>query len=794
MVSIEIDGIQVEVRTGAMVIEAADQIGIKIPRFCYHKKLSIAANCRMCLVEVEKAPKPMPACATPVADGMKVFTRSPKAISGQKATMEFLLINHPLDCPICDQGGECELQDVAVGFGNDASQYGEQKRVVPDPDLGALISTDMNRCIHCTRCVRFGAEVAGLRELGATGRGEFTKIGTFVAQSVDSEISGNVIDLCPVGALTSKPFRFNARAWEMSQHPSIAPHDSLGSNMYLHAYRNRIVRTVPRENETVNEVWLSDRDRFGYEGLYSDDRLLKPMIKKDGAWSEVDWDEALETATFSLKAVVDNHGADQLGCLVSPSATLEEMYLSQKLMRELGSNNIDHRLRQADFSDQEIAPNFPGLGQSIDSLETLDAALLIGSNLHKEQPLLAVRLRKAALAGAGVSVLNPIDFNFNFPLANRLISSPATQVAALASVAAAVVERTGYKTPAEMTKVLQAASADESHNAIAQSLIDGGNCSVLLGNLAVAHPEFSTLRGLALLIARATGANMGYMPEAANSVGGWVAGAVPHRLAGGEPLAAKGRDLTDMLANGAKGFLLIGVEPLLDCQNGQQAQNALQAADTVVAISGYRSESLEAAADIMLPLAGFAETSGTFINATGESQSFAGAVPPQGEARPGWKILRVLGNLLDLSDFDYFDSTEIREELAELTGEIEFKQPDSWQTPIGSPLNGAKLTRLGEVPLYAANAIVRRARSLQKTADAGTAKIRINSDLASQTGLASGETAAVVGDDRIELPVVIDDRVPTGTVSVPAGLTETAGLGSCVIEVTLEKAKEENHG
>jgi len=446
MVKVEINGIEVEAREGSMVIEAADQAGIAIPRFCYHKKLSIAANCRMCLVEVERAPKPLPACATPVTEGMKVYTDSPKAIAAQKGVMEFLLINHPLDCPICDQGGECELQDLAMGYGGDVSRYSEAKRVVKDKNIGPLIATDLTRCIHCTRCVRFGAEIAGVREMGATGRGEHTTIGTYIEKSVSSEMSGNVIDLCPVGALTSKPFRFHARAWEMTQHASVAPHDGLGSNIYLHTRRGKVMRVVPRDNESINECWLSDRDRFSYLGLDSDDRLTAPMIKEDGAWRTASWEEALEAAARNLSEVAGGN-ADQLGVLVNPSATLEELFLTQKLARGLGCNNIDHRLRQSDFRDDEQAPLYPSLGVSLSELEEQEAVLLVGSNIRKEQPIAAHRLRKAALYGAAVHVVNPIAFDFHFELSQQRIAAPAQMVGELAAVAKAAGELSGTATP-----------------------------------------------------------------------------------------------------------------------------------------------------------------------------------------------------------------------------------------------------------------------------------------------------------------------------------------------------------
>lgn len=490
-ITIEVDGIQMEARKGAMLIEVTDAAGIHIPRFCYHKKLTVAANCRMCLVEVEKAPKPLPACATPVMDGMKVWTQSAKAQSAQQGTMEFLLINHPLDCPICDQGGECELQDVAMGYGSDVSRFVERKRVVKDKDIGPLIATEMTRCIHCTRCVRFGTEIAGIRELGATGRGEHMEIGTYLAKSIVSELSGNVIDICPVGALTAKPSRFAGRSWEYAQHPAIAPHDSIGSHIFLHTMRDKVMRVVPRDCESINETWISDRDRFSYEGLYSLDRAVQPLLKQADEWQVVEWDNALTAVHQGLSQVIEQHGPDAVGVLVSPTATLEELYLAQKLSRGLGIANIDHRLRQADFSDQDHAPVFPWLGQPLETLEQVDAALLIGSNVRMEQPIAGHRLRKAALAGGKIMFINPRDFEFRFPVAAKLIVDPLTMVSGLAGVAKAIAERKGEQLPDHLYALLNGSEPDDDDaRTMVDNLINGERATVLLGNLAVSHPLF----------------------------------------------------------------------------------------------------------------------------------------------------------------------------------------------------------------------------------------------------------------------------------------------------------------
>jgi len=786
LVNIEIDGRPLQTRRGAMIIEVADEAGIHIPRFCYHKKLSIAANCRMCLVEVERAPKPLPACATPVAEGMKIKTRSALARDAQKSTMEFLLINHPLDCPICDQGGECELQDVAMGFGGDVSRFQERKRVVRDKDIGPLIATDMTRCIHCTRCVRFGEEIAGIRELGATGRGEDMEIGTYIERSVDSELSGNVIDLCPVGALTSKPFRFSARAWEMLQRDLIAVHDCIGSNLHVHVRRNRIMRVIPRDNEAVNETWIADRDRYSYQGLYSEDRLAAPMIKAGGGWRQTDWATALSVAVEGLRRVLAERGAQQFGALVSPSATVEELYLLQKLVRGLGSHNIDHRLRQGDFRDQDVAPLFPWLGQSIADLETLDAVLIVGSHTRKEQPLANHRLRKAALRGAALMFLNPAAFEFNYPVAESVVATPAGMLQALAGIAKAL----GAGAKGRLAKLLADAQADDQHKAIAERLKKAGNAGVLLGSLAGAHPEAAVLRALAGFIAQQTDAKLGYLSDGANSAGAWIAGAVPHRGPAGQPLESPGLDATAMLRQGLAAYLLMGVEPELDCWDSAAARNALAEADFVVALSAYRTPEMEGYADVLLPIGPFAETSGTLVNAEGRWQSFEAAVTAAGEARPGWKVLRVLGNMLQLAGFDYMASSEIRDEVHALLGSAQPDNAGAWRAPEVDVGQEGKLVRIGEVPIYAVDPLVRRGTALQATADAHDAAVHVNGALAKKMGLEAGDMAAVSqGENRVTLQVVVDARLPDGCALVPAGVAASAGLGPMIGELRLGKVQ-----
>ncbi len=761
MVIIEVNGRELKAKAGALLIDVADEAGIAIPRFCFHNKLSVSANCRMCMVEVEKVPRPLPSCATTVTDGMKVFTRSPMALAAQKDTMEFLLINHPLDCPVCDQGGECELQDVAMGYGRGISRFVEGKRMVPEADIGPLIATNFTRCIHCTRCIRFGAEIAGIREIGATGRGEYMTIGTYIEKSVNSELSGNMIDLCPVGSLTSKPFQFTARAWELVQHDGIAPHDSVGSNIRMHVCNNRVMRVHPKNNEAINECWISDRDRFSYQGLYTGDRLTKPLIKKGGEWNEANWEEALEFAAKGLRQARGEDG-DRIGALLSPASTLEELYLAQKLMRGLGSDHVDVRLRQADFRGTE--PAFPWLGQTIRELETLDAALLIGSNLRKEQPILGHRLRKAVRGGAQVTFINPLRLDLNYR-AVQWVSSPAGMVTELAAVAKSLGASGGLMDRAEV---------GENHKALAEQLKGAERATVLLGNLAQAHPDYAVLRSLAATVAEASGARLGYLPEAANSVGARVAGALPDA----------GLNARTMLEQQRNGYLLLGIEPGYDLWNPAQAQQAFAGADFVVALSAYRSDSLEVAADVILPMAAFAETSGTYINAEGTRQSFAGAVTPLGEARPGWKILRVLGNLLDVEGFEQMSSEEVLAEVA--GGEPDNSTDGSLVDECQTEASG--LMRIGDVPLYAVDPLVRHASALQQTLDALTAAICINEVVAGSAGLVEGDRAVIVQDGgRAELPVVIDPGVPDGCVRVCAGLAGTENLGGQFGEVTLEK-------
>jgi NADH-quinone oxidoreductase subunit G len=715
LVNIEVNGVPLKARKGQMIMQVTDPADIYIPRFCYHDKLSIAANCRMCLVEVEKAPKPLPACSTPVAEGMKVFTRSPKAVGAQRATMEFLLINHPLDCPICDQGGECELQDLAMGFGRDIARFAERKRVVKDKNLGPLVSTDMTRCIHCTRCVRFGLEIQGYPQMGLTGRGENMEVGTYIEQSVDHELSANIIDLCPVGALNSKPFRYHARSWEMQQQPLVSPHDAFGTNVYAHVLRGKIMRVVPRENEAINETWIADRDRFGFEGIYSAERVTQPMIRVNGALEAVDWEVALAAAAEGLQEAIGAHGAASAGFLVSPLATVEEMYLLARIARGLGSGNIDHRLRQLDFRAQEAEGVYPNLGLHIADVEKLEGVLVIGSNLRHEMPLLAHRIRKAAVkSGAQVAFLNPRLFEYLFPVAAYALADGdiVGELAAIVHAAAAAANK-----PAPSG--VRAATVNDGHRAAAAVLAAGTRRAVILGSLAQRHPAYSELKALAGILAELTSASVGLVTEGANAAGAYLAGAVPHRQPGGAASESTGLSARAMLESPLKAYVLFGgIDPANDLGVGG---DAFGAADLVVAATTHLSASLREVAHVVLPIGSFAESSGTFVNVEGRWQSWAGAARLVGDSRPGWKVLRVLANLLAIHGVDYISSDEIREALKETCGErLELPVGGAAGAgPVGgaAPQGPAPSGRWVDIPPYQVDALVRGSEALSKTKD-----------------------------------------------------------------------------
>ncbi|NVD98774.1 NADH-quinone oxidoreductase subunit NuoG [Massilia sp. BJB1822] len=774
MVEIEIDGKKVEVPAGSMVMDAANKLGTYIPHFCYHKKLSIAASCRMCLVEVEKAPKPLPACATPVSAGMVVRSHSDKAVQAQKSVMEFLLINHPLDCPICDQGGECQLQDLAVGYGKSESRYEEEKRVVKPKDAGPLVSMqEMARCIHCTRCVRFGQEVAGVMELGMLGRGEHAEITTFVGEAVNSEMSGNMIDLCPVGALTSKPFRYSARTWELSRRKSVSPHDGLGSNLIVQVKQGEVKRVLPLENEAVNECWISDKDRFSYEALGSAERLTQPMLKQGNEWKQVDWQTALEYVAHGLKNIKHEHGADAIASYATPHSTVEELVLLQKLTRGVGSENIDFRLRHSDFAlDGQVAP---WLGMPVADVSNLQRVFVIGSFLRKDHPLLATRLRAAVKAGGKLSVLHGADEENLITAANKIIAAPSDWLAALSGVVAAVAKAKDVAAPAGFENV----AVSDAAAAIAASLLSGDNKAVFLGNAAAQHPQASALHTAAQWIAEQTGAKLGYLTEAANTVGGYL-------------LGATAKNAAPAFSAPKKAYVLLNAEPELDAVNPQAAVAALKGADMVVVLSAFK-HGMDYA-DVLLPIAPFAETSGSFVNCEGRLQSFNGTVKPLAETRPAWKVLRVLGNILGLAGFDYETSEAIRDEafgkgVTDLSSKL---NNNAKLAPVAAAFGaGDKLERVTDVPIYFADALARRSGPLQATADAAAPKARLSAALAQQIGVKTGDKVQVSqGSGSAILEAQIDAGLPANVVRVAAAHASTAALGAMFGSITVVKAGE----
>jgi len=772
---IEIDGKIAQVPDGSTIMDAAQQLGVYIPHFCYHKKLSIAANCRMCLVQVEKAPKPLPACATPVTNGMKVFTHSDLAIRAQKGVMEFLLINHPLDCPICDQGGECQLQDLAVGYGGSASRFQEDKRVVFHKDVGPLISMqEMTRCIHCTRCVRFGQEIAGVMELGMASRNMHSEITTFVGRSIDSELSGNMIDLCPVGALTSRPFRYSARSWEMARRKSISPHDSIGANLAVQVKNNVVMRVLPRDNEEINECWISDKERFSYEALNSPGRLGRPMVRVDGVLREVDWNVALDYVMHALKDVVRTSGGESLAALASPQATLEELHLLQKLARGLGSGSVDFRGRRRDFSADGRLGGIPWLGLRISEIKDLDAALVVGSFLRKDHPLFAQRLRQIAKKWSKVSLLSVSGDDPLIRLHTQVNVSPSDLPLALAAVVKAVAQLKGEVVPAGLDSIEPCASS----KTIAASLLEGEKRAVFLGNAAEQNPQAAQLHALANELARLTGASCGFLGEGANSVGGYVAKAIPSAL-----------NAYDMFAQPRKAYILLGVEPELDCHNPRQALVALKTAALVVVMTPFADGAAPDYADVLLPITPFTETSGTYVNCEGRIQSFNGVVRPFADSRPAWKVLRVIGNLLALPGFDQDSSEQVRDEVvppgATFAGGLD-------NTLRAAPLSlsaGSGLQRVADVPIYFADPLARRAPALQKTHDAAAPTVRMSEQTLQTLGLTDGAPVRVrQAEGEAVLTARVDETVPADCLRVAAAHGSTAALGDMFGAIKVERA------
>lgn len=755
MLEIEIDGKKATVPPGSTVMDAANSLGVHIPHFCYHKKLSIAANCRMCLVEVEKAPKPLPACATPVANGMIVRTHSDVAVKAQKGVMEFLLINHPLDCPICDQGGECQLQDLSVGYGAGESRYREEKRIVPNKDLGALITTEMTRCIHCSRCVRFTDEIAGYQELGMAHRGEHTEVLPYLGETINSEISGNVIDLCPVGALTSKPFRYSARTWELSRRKSIAPHDGLGSNLIVQVKNHKVMRVLPLENDGINECWLSDRDRFSYEALNAESRATKPMIRKDGKLVETDWQTALELVASQLKTLISNHGRDSVAAVASANSTVEELFMLRKFMAGIGVEQVETRLRQSDFHLKTQGATW--LGQSISELAQNKAVLLIGSTLRKEQPLLAQRLRQSVKKGMALSAINPHGDDLLTQLCAELVVRPDQMVEGVLCVLKAALEISGKAVPAHID--LAGIASNDQALRIAQSL--SAESAILLGNLSVHNPRYAEIYAAAAALAEISGAKLGVISEAANTVGAQLIGAE----VGG-----------NVFAQAKKAYVLLHSEVQFDAHQSAQALAAMQAAEFVVAMNPFL-DGVADYADVVLPIAPFSETAGTFVNMEGRAQSFNGVVRPLGETRPAWKVLRVLGNICGLNGFDYETSEAIRDEA--LAGEISARLSNALAVPVNvKAQTTGGLVRLGDVPIYQTDAISRRAASLQATVDAATPKLYANATTLATLGLQAGTQATIEQDNgTTQLEVAVAAKLADNVIRVAAAHPLTRDLG-----------------
>jgi len=776
MLEIEIDGKKAQVPDGSTVMDAAQQVGVYIPHFCYHKKLSIAANCRMCLVQVEKAPKPLPACATPVTNGMKVFTHSDLAVKAQKGVMEFLLINHPLDCPICDQGGECQLQDMSVGYGPMKSRYTEEKHVVFHKNVGPLISMEeMSRCIHCTRCVRFGQEIGGIMELGMANRNMHSEITTFLGRTVDSELSGNMIDLCPVGALTSKPFRYTARSWELQRRKSVSPHDSVGANLVVQVKHDNVMRVLPRENEAVNECWISDKERFSYQALNSDERLTKPMVKQGGEWREVDWNVALDYVAHGLKDIDREHGGDAVAALAAQSSTTEELFLLGKVMKGLGSGNFDFRPRQADFSADGKRAGTPWLGLRLNEIKDLDAALVVGSFLRKDHPLIAQRLRQAAKKYTKVSLLSVTADDQLIDFYEQMTVAPSQLASALAGVVKAAADLKQASVPAGLESIVVCDKARK----LAQSLVDGEKRAILLGNVATQSSAAAQLHVLAQELAKLTGASLGFLGEGANTVGAHAASFLP-----------TGANARQMFEQPRKAYVLMGLEPEFDCANPQLALAALKQASLVVYMSAFKNVPALDYADVMLPIAPFTETAGTFVNTEGRVQSFNGVVKTRGDARPAWKVLRVLGNVLNLDGFSYESSEAVRDEVLGKGTEFVANLDNGLSgVAICLPAAVEGLQRIADVPINFADPMARRAPALQQTADSVAPTARLNEATIAKLGLVAGAAAKLrQGQGEAVLNLKLDNGVPDDCVRVAAAHVTTATLGDMFGPISVERA------
>ncbi len=715
-VTVFIDGVELAAPKGSMIIHAADKAGIPIPRFCYHDKLAIAANCRMCLVEVEKMPKPAPACATPVMDGMKVATRSDKALKSQRNVMEFLLVNHPLDCPICDQGGECELQDLSMGYGRSVSRFSERKRVVADEDFGPLVASDMTRCIQCTRCVRFTAEIAGTYELGGMQRGENLQIGTFDGKPLTTELSGNVIDVCPVGALTNKVFRFKARPWELTAKDSLGYHDALGSNLFVHVRRGEVLRAVPRDNEAVNQCWLSDRDRYSHQGLYAEDRARVPLIREGDDFREASWEEALAKAAQILR----DNAADDLGMLVHPATSNEEGALLARLADALGTGNLDHRIAQSDLSDGATSEAF---GMPLADIDKAEAIVIVGSQLRYELPLLHERVRQAFRRGAKVHVVNPVDFDFTFDPVSKQIVPPSALADALGKV----------------------------------DLAGAGNVAVIVGAIAENGPYAAAIRTAAQNFAKANGAALCRIPQGANALGLSRLGVLPAT-----------RDAQAMLRDPRSAYVIYGIEPGLDFADQALALQALKGAQ-VVAFSHFACKSTRAVADVILPIGALPEIDATLTNLDGREQRGVAGGKLQGEARAGWRVLRALGAQLQLPGFDF----------TELAGLRDSVQPRSIEVMRSAmqPAAGEGVELVVSQAIYRTDGVVRRAAALQAHPLNVGPRVMMHPEQAAVLGLADGAMAKVGNAaGTATLQVSVNDRAARACVWVESGYGATAPL------------------
>jgi NADH-quinone oxidoreductase subunit G len=781
-VNIEIDGKAMQVPKGSMIIQAADKIGVKIPRFCYHDKLPIAANCRMCLVEVEKAPKPQPACATPVMEGMKIHTQSQRSLSAQRNVMEFLLINHPLDCPICDQGGECELQDVAMGYGRSVSRFTEDKRVVADEDLGPLVATEMTRCIHCTRCVRFMDEIAGTTELGGMGRGETLEIGTYIGRAIKTELSGNIIDVCPVGALTNKVFRFRARPWELTARASIGYHDSLHSNLYIHTRRGEAMRVVPKDNEAINESWLSDRDRFSHEALNHPDRALKPKIKKNGAWVEVDWASAIAFTKDALKGVIAKHSSQEIGTLVGPMASAEDYLLFSRLTRGLGSNNIDHRVRQLDFSDDASRTLAPRFEQPLADIEKARSILLFGANPRMDAPILGHKVRKANKRGARVFAVNPADFDFHFTVEQKLIGNAVNHVSHALALTKAAGELNTMAMPEELAALMGQALSSETAKVIVESLKAAQPSRLIFGEHAARHPQAALLRACAVFVAKATGASFDEIADGSNSAAAWQMGALPHRIQGGTAVAATGLNARQMLEKPLKAYVLSGLE-INDLTLGAQALESIAKAECVIAFSHFHSPSVDTLAHVIFPIALPPECEGTYVNTEGTVQCLSPGLKTPGDARATWRVLRVLGEELGLTGFGFNDFGELHADVQSALATNETK-PSTTKLHVAprSAERGLVVSALGSI--YTVDSVVRRAKALQATPIAATDAIKLHPEDALGIGVSQGATLYI---GSAALAVDVDKATPKGGFIVSLGLNSAMDIPPTGTTILVQK-------